>query len=168
MGAAGALVVGVIGAVGGGMLRDVILNLPLSLLHVGTLYAVAAGAGAGVLIVLVAFGTSTLTAGLVCAVSDRRRASGRSPLRLDLSGPASSAGSPRDDGRLLRPTYSDGPRHAANVASASCTSRVCASSPGSRAPFLSRCPAVAMGGAPRPSLVDRRLLIQPPIAVLTR
>ena len=46
VGEAGALVVGVIGAIGGGMLRDVILNLPISFLHVGTLYAVAAAAGA--------------------------------------------------------------------------------------------------------------------------
>ena len=57
VGEAGALVVGVIGAIGGGMLRDVILNLPLSFLHVGTLYAVAAAAGIGALILLVALGT---------------------------------------------------------------------------------------------------------------
>ncbi len=68
VGTAGALVVGVIGAIGGGMLRDVILNLPISFLHVGALYAVAAGAGAGTLIGLVAFGTPTPAAGLVCAV----------------------------------------------------------------------------------------------------
>ncbi|MEV0713174.1 TRIC cation channel family protein [Asanoa sp. NPDC050611] len=66
VGAAGALVVGVIAAIGGGMLRDVILNLPVSFLHVGTLYAVAAGAGAGTLILLAELGTPTVIAGLTC------------------------------------------------------------------------------------------------------
>ena len=66
VGEAGALVVGVIGAIGGGMLRDIILHLPISFLHVGTLYAVAAGAGVGTLILLVAFGTPILIAGPIC------------------------------------------------------------------------------------------------------
>lgn len=66
VGEAGALVVGVIGAIGGGMLRDILLNLPISFLHIGTLYAVAAAAGAGTLILLVAFGTPIPIAGLVC------------------------------------------------------------------------------------------------------
>ena len=66
VGEAGALVVGVVGAIGGGMLRDVILNLPISFLQVGTLYAVAAGAGAGTFILLAAFGTPTPIAGFVC------------------------------------------------------------------------------------------------------
>lgn len=68
VGEAGALVVGVIGAIGGGMLRDVFLNLPISFLHVGTLYAAAAGAGIGSLILLVAVGTPTPMAGLVCVL----------------------------------------------------------------------------------------------------
>ncbi|MEU1885991.1 TRIC cation channel family protein [Micromonospora rifamycinica] len=68
VGEAGALVVGVIGAIGGGMLRDVILGLPVSILRVGTLYAVAAGAGVGVLVLLTAFGTRTPLAGLGCVV----------------------------------------------------------------------------------------------------
>jgi uncharacterized membrane protein YeiH len=65
---AGALVVGVIGAIGGGMLRDVILNRPVSFLHVGTLYAVAAGAGVGTLVLLAELGVSIPVAGLVCVV----------------------------------------------------------------------------------------------------
>ena len=65
---AGALVVGVIAAIGGGMLRDVILNLPISFLQVGALYAVAAGAGAGTLILLAGLGTPTTVAGLGCVV----------------------------------------------------------------------------------------------------
>jgi len=68
VGAAGSVVVGVIGAIGGGMLRDVIMNLPISFLQVGTLYAVAAGAGAGALVLLAALGASIPVAGLVCLV----------------------------------------------------------------------------------------------------
>lgn len=68
VGEAGALVVGVIGAIGGGMLRDVVLSLPFSFLHVGTLYAVAAGAGIGVFILLAELGTSVPVAGVVCVV----------------------------------------------------------------------------------------------------
>jgi len=67
VGSVGALVVGVIGAIGGGVLRDLILNRPISVLHVGTLYAVAAGAGAGTLIVLAEFGTPIPIAGLISA-----------------------------------------------------------------------------------------------------
>lgn len=65
VGSVGALVVGVIGAIGGGVLRDVILNRPISVLHVGTLYAVAAAAGLGVLIVLLRFGVVVAIAGLI-------------------------------------------------------------------------------------------------------
>lgn len=68
VGVAGALVVGVIGAIGGGMLRDVMLSLPFSFLHVGTLYAVAAGAGTGVLVLLAELGTPVPVAGIVCVV----------------------------------------------------------------------------------------------------
>ncbi|MFD1714858.1 trimeric intracellular cation channel family protein [Amnibacterium flavum] len=69
VGIVGALVVGVIGAIGGGVLRDIILNRPISVLHVGTLYAVAAGAGVGALIVLVGFGTPVPIAGVVAAAT---------------------------------------------------------------------------------------------------
>jgi uncharacterized membrane protein YeiH len=68
VGAVGALVVGVIGAIGGGMLRDVIMSLPISFLQVGTLYAVAAGAGSGTLILFAALGTPIPVAGLACVV----------------------------------------------------------------------------------------------------
>lgn len=66
VGAPGALVVGIIGAIGGGMLRDVILSLPISFLHVGALYAVAAGAGVGTLILVAAIGVPIPVAGLAC------------------------------------------------------------------------------------------------------
>lgn len=64
VGSVGALVVGVIGAIGGGLLRDVILDRPISVLHVGTLYAVAAASGVGVLLVLVRFGVPIPIAGI--------------------------------------------------------------------------------------------------------
>lgn len=47
-----AIFVGVCAAVGGGVLRDVIMGLPVAIMHVGSLYAVAAGAGCVVLAVL--------------------------------------------------------------------------------------------------------------------
>jgi uncharacterized membrane protein YeiH len=68
VGVTGALVVGVIGAIGGGMLRDVMLSLPFSFLHVGTLYAVAAGAGTAGLILLAGLGTPIPIAGLACVL----------------------------------------------------------------------------------------------------
>lgn len=37
--------VGLIAAVGGGLLRDILLNMPIAVMHVGSLYAVAAGVG---------------------------------------------------------------------------------------------------------------------------
>ena len=48
------------------MLRDVILNHPISFLQVGTLYAVAAGAGASAFILLAELGAATPIAGVVC------------------------------------------------------------------------------------------------------
>jgi len=66
VGEVGALVVGVVGAIGGGMLRDIVLSLPVSFLQFGTLYAVAAGSGVGVLVLLTGFGAPVPVAGLVC------------------------------------------------------------------------------------------------------
>lgn len=40
-----AVFVGVASAVGGGILRDVLMGLPVAIMHVGSLYAVAAGVG---------------------------------------------------------------------------------------------------------------------------
>jgi uncharacterized membrane protein YeiH len=47
-----AIFVGVVAAVGGSVLRDILMALPIALMHVGSLYAVAAAAGT---ITLVAF-----------------------------------------------------------------------------------------------------------------
>lgn len=44
-----AVFVGVCAAVGGGVLRDVLMGLPVAIMHVGSLYAVAAGAGCATL-----------------------------------------------------------------------------------------------------------------------
>lgn len=64
-----ALFIGVISAVGGGVVRDVILNIPIALMHVGSLYAVAALVGAGVLSVLIlVFEVPIVIAGVVCVV----------------------------------------------------------------------------------------------------
>ena len=60
--AAPAVFVGAAAAVGGSVLRELTLNLPVALLHVGSLYAVAAAAGAVLLVVLVAVGVAVLSA----------------------------------------------------------------------------------------------------------
>jgi uncharacterized membrane protein YeiH len=58
--------VGVLSAVGGSILRDLLLNLPIALMHVGSLYAIAAVAGAGTLVTLVALGVPMFIAAVVC------------------------------------------------------------------------------------------------------
>lgn len=59
-----AVFVGVMAAVGGSVLRDVIMGLPVAIMHVGSLYAVAAGAGCVVLAVADAFGAPLLAAAI--------------------------------------------------------------------------------------------------------
>lgn len=63
-----AVFVGVVSAVGGSILRDVLLTLPIALMHVGSLYAVAAGAGTAVLVILVDLGVPITVAAVVCVV----------------------------------------------------------------------------------------------------
>lgn len=63
-----AIFVGVASAVGGGMLRDLFLNLPIGVMHVGSLYAVAAATGCATLVVLVRFGMDVGAAGTICVV----------------------------------------------------------------------------------------------------
>jgi uncharacterized membrane protein YeiH len=60
-----AVFVGVISAVGGSILRDLLLNVPIALMHVGSLYAVAALAGATALVVLVRLGVEGNVAAIV-------------------------------------------------------------------------------------------------------
>lgn len=60
-----AVFIGVCAAVGGSVLRDVIMGLPVSVMHVGSLYAVAAGAGCVVLAVASAFGMAVVPAAII-------------------------------------------------------------------------------------------------------
>ncbi len=59
-----AVFVGVCSAVGGGILRDVLLGLPVAIMHVGSLYAVAAGAGCVVLAVANGLGVPVVAAAI--------------------------------------------------------------------------------------------------------
>jgi uncharacterized membrane protein YeiH len=63
-----AIFVGVVAAVGGSVLRDIMLNLPVALMHVGSLYAVAAGAGTAVLAIATRFGMQVTIAAVACVV----------------------------------------------------------------------------------------------------
>jgi uncharacterized membrane protein YeiH len=60
--------VGVVSAVGGSVVRDVLLAMPIALMHVGSLYAVAAGAGAAVLVAFWAGGMDITVAAIICVV----------------------------------------------------------------------------------------------------
>ncbi|MFB8385776.1 trimeric intracellular cation channel family protein [Microbacterium sp. NPDC055910] len=59
-----AIFVGVCAAVGGGILRDMIMGLPVAIMHVGSLYAVAAGAGCVVLAGAHALGAPLIAASI--------------------------------------------------------------------------------------------------------
>jgi uncharacterized membrane protein YeiH len=61
-----AIFVGVLSAVGGSILRDLLLTLPIAIMQVGSLYAVAAVAGTTSLVILVALGVPVLIAAIVC------------------------------------------------------------------------------------------------------
>ncbi|TFD71157.1 trimeric intracellular cation channel family protein [Cryobacterium fucosi] len=63
-----ALFVGVITAVGGSALRDMMLNVPIAVMHVGSFYAVAAGVGSGLLVVLFMLQVPITIAGISCVV----------------------------------------------------------------------------------------------------
>lgn len=57
-----AVFVGVLAAVGGSILRDVLLTLPIALMHVGSLYALAAAGGAVAIAGLLEFGVDVFVA----------------------------------------------------------------------------------------------------------
>lgn len=61
-----AVFVGVISAVGGSVLRDVMLGVPVALMHVGSLYAVAAGVGTIGLVMLWSIGVPISIAAIAC------------------------------------------------------------------------------------------------------
>ena len=60
-----AVLVGVCAAVGGGILRDMIMGLPVAIMHVGSLYAVAAGVGCLVLAVAHELGANVVVAAAI-------------------------------------------------------------------------------------------------------
>ncbi|WP_121058783.1 trimeric intracellular cation channel family protein [Microbacterium telephonicum] len=60
-----AVFVGVCAAAGGGVLRDVLMGLPVAIMHVGSLYAVAAGGGAFVLAVSQTLGLDAVWAAVI-------------------------------------------------------------------------------------------------------
>ncbi|MGI9824768.1 trimeric intracellular cation channel family protein [Agromyces sp. Marseille-Q5079] len=64
-----AVFVGVLAAVGGSILRDVALNLPIALMHVGSLYAIAATFGSILLVALELAGVNIVVAGIACVVA---------------------------------------------------------------------------------------------------
>jgi uncharacterized membrane protein YeiH len=61
-----AVFLGALSAVGGSILRDLLLNRPIALMHVGSLYAIAAIAGSTSLVVLLAMGVPVFIAATVC------------------------------------------------------------------------------------------------------
>lgn len=58
--------VGACAAVGGGLLRDVFMGLPVAMMHVGSLYAVAAAVGCAVLAVMSLVGVAAVPAAITC------------------------------------------------------------------------------------------------------
>jgi uncharacterized membrane protein YeiH len=61
-----AVFVGSLSAVGGSILRDLLLSVPIALMQVGSLYAVAALVGAISLVALVALGVPAIFAAVAC------------------------------------------------------------------------------------------------------
>lgn len=60
-----AVFIGACAAVGGSILRDVIMGLPVAIMHVGSLYAVAALLGCTTIVAVHAFGVGITIAGIV-------------------------------------------------------------------------------------------------------
>lgn len=63
-----AVFIGVAGGVGGGIVRDLLLNLPIAVMHVGSLYAVAAVGGSTLLVAAVTLGADITIAAVACVV----------------------------------------------------------------------------------------------------
>ncbi|MGX5680225.1 trimeric intracellular cation channel family protein [Schumannella luteola] len=61
-----AVFLGGLSAVGGSILRDLLLNRPIALMHVGSLYAIAAIAGSASLVVLLSAGVPVFIAAVIC------------------------------------------------------------------------------------------------------
>ena len=63
-----AVFVGVLAAVGGSILRDLLLGVPIAVMSVGSLYAIAAVAGAASLVLLHLVGVPVLLAAIICVL----------------------------------------------------------------------------------------------------
>lgn len=63
-----AMMIGVATAVGGGMIRDVLLNMPIAVLHVGSLYAVAAIVGSATTVFLLELSLNVTITGIICVI----------------------------------------------------------------------------------------------------
>ncbi|GAB2448145.1 putative membrane protein YeiH [Conyzicola lurida] len=63
-----AVFLGAVSAVGGSILRDLLLNLPIAIMQVGSLYAIAALAGTSSIVVSIAFGVNVTIAAVVGVV----------------------------------------------------------------------------------------------------
>ena len=61
-----AIFVGTVSAVGGGVIRDILLNTPIAVMHVGSLYAVAAASGTLIFVILRALGNSVDVSAVAC------------------------------------------------------------------------------------------------------
>ena len=61
-----AVFVGALSAVGGSILRDLLLNVPIAIMQVGSLYAVAAAAVSTTLVVMVELGADVFVSAVVC------------------------------------------------------------------------------------------------------
>ncbi|MBC7590317.1 MAG: TRIC cation channel family protein [Salinibacterium sp.] len=61
-----AIFVGVLSAVGGSILRDLLLNRPIALMHVGSLYALAAVVGTSTLTILLRLDVDIFPAAVAC------------------------------------------------------------------------------------------------------
>lgn len=62
------IMIGTCAAIGGGILRDILLNLPIAAMHVGSFYAVAALVGCTITATMAFFNFSTFAAGITCVV----------------------------------------------------------------------------------------------------
>lgn len=63
-----AVFVGALSAVGGSILRDLLLAVPIAIMQVGSLYAIAAVAGATTLTIMVGLGVNVTIAAIACVI----------------------------------------------------------------------------------------------------
>ncbi|MBT1018467.1 TRIC cation channel family protein [Canibacter sp. lx-72] len=62
------IMIGTFAAVGGGILRDIFLNLPIAAMHVGSFYAIAAVVGCTITATMTYFNADATAAGITCVI----------------------------------------------------------------------------------------------------